>query len=96
MARSTPIRAGCRVRKLLKRANKAYYVDNEPIMSDSEYDALMRELQVLEKAHPELDDPNSPTKRIGDQPIDAFKTVRHRVPMTSIDNTYSIEDLRVA
>lgn len=94
MATSSPARRIKELRELLERANRAYYVDNDPIMPDSEYDKLLHELQELEAKHPELDDPNSPTKRIGDQPIEGFKTVRHRVPMMSIDNTYSIDDLR--
>lgn len=82
------------LRELLERANVAYYVDAEPIMSDRDYDLLMRELIALEQKHPELRDPNSPTQRIGDQPVGSFRTVRHTIPMQSIDNTYSIEDLR--
>ena len=82
------------LRELLDRANRAYYVDNRPFMPDSEYDTLLKELADLEAAHPELHDPNSPTQRIGDQPIEGFRTVRHAVPMLSIDNTYSVEDLR--
>jgi DNA ligase (NAD+) len=82
------------LRKLLDDANRAYYVDAQPIMSDRDYDELMRELIDLEQAHPELHDPNSPSQRIGDESVDSFKTVRHAVPMTSIDNTYSVEDLR--
>lgn len=82
------------LRDLLERANVAYYVDAQPIMSDRDYDGLMKELIELEKTHPELADANSPTQRLGDQPIDGFKTVRHTVPMQSIDNTYSVEELR--
>ena len=82
------------LRDLLEQANRAYYVDNEPIMPDSEYDALIRELADLEAAHPDLHDPNSPTQRIGDEPVERFETVRHAVPMLSIDNTYSLDDLR--
>ena len=80
--------------ELVERANRAYHVDAAPEMTDSEYDALLRELEALEAAHPELRDPNSPTQRVGGEPIDAFRTVHHRVPMMSIDNTYSVEDLR--
>jgi DNA ligase (NAD+) len=82
------------LRELLERANRAYYVDNDPIMPDSEYDELMAELIRLEQAHPELHDPNSPSQRVGAEQIDAFRMVRHRVPMLSIDNTYSVEELR--
>ncbi|MHC4709878.1 MAG: hypothetical protein ACYTA3_05520 [Planctomycetota bacterium] len=82
------------LRELLQRANHAYFVDTEPIMPDSEYDALLAELIGLEQAHPQLHDPNSPTQRVGGEPIDGFTTVSHRVPMMSIDNTYSVDDLK--
>ncbi len=82
------------LRDLLERANRAYYADNAPIMPDSEFDALMAELVRLEAAHPELHDPASPAQRVGAEPVESFRAVRHRVPMMSIDNTYSLEDLR--
>ena len=82
------------LRERLDRANYAYYVEAQPIMSDRDYDLLMQELIALETKHPELRDPNSPSLRIGDQPVEGFTTVRHAVPMTSIDNTYSVDDLR--
>lgn len=82
------------LRELLHRANYAYYAENQPIMPDREFDQLLAELQELEEKHPNLHDPNSPTQRVGGAPIKGFQTVRHAVPMQSIDNTYSIEDLR--
>jgi len=82
------------LRTLLHRANRAYYVLNDPIMSDQEYDRRLKELAELEEKRPELDDPNSPTKRIGGEPVDKFKTAEHAVPMLSIDNTYSEDDVR--
>lgn len=82
------------LRELLDRANVAYYVDADPIMPDREYDELLTELAELESHHPELHDPNSPTQRVGGEPVKGFKTVRHTVPMQSIDNTYSIDDLK--
>ncbi len=87
-----PAAAGKRIealRTLLDRANRAYYTDAAPIMSDREFDELLEELSRLERAHPELDDPNSPTHRVGGEVVGGFKTVRHAVPMLSIDNTYS-------
>lgn len=81
------------LRALLHRANRAYYRDAAPIMSDREFDALLKELADLEAAHPEVDDPNSPTRRVGGEPIKSFTTVRHTVPMLSIDNTYSREEV---
>jgi DNA ligase (NAD+) len=82
------------LRELLRRANDAYYVDDEPLMPDSEFDALLAELIALEEAHPEFHDPTSPTQRVGGRPLEGFVTVRHRVRMMSIDNTYSLDDLR--
>lgn len=81
------------LRELLERANRAYYVDADPIMSDRDFDARLRELATLEIAHPELVDPDSPTQRVGGEPVEGFETASHAVPMTSIDNTYSVEDL---
>ncbi|MFN7022686.1 MAG: NAD-dependent DNA ligase LigA, partial [Phycisphaerales bacterium] len=78
------------LKRLLERANRAYYVEASPIMSDTEFDALLRELESLERAHPEYDDPASPTRRVGGEPIDGFKTVTHAQPMLSIDNTYNL------
>ncbi|MCF7668649.1 MAG: NAD-dependent DNA ligase LigA [Verrucomicrobia bacterium] len=67
----------------------AYYVLNKPKISDREYDRLFHELQELEKNHPELATPDSPTQRVGGRPLDEFQSVRHIVPMMSLDNTYS-------
>ncbi|MBX3355988.1 MAG: NAD-dependent DNA ligase LigA [Phycisphaeraceae bacterium] len=82
------------LRDLLDRANIAYYADNDPFMADSEFDALLAELAALETKHPELADPASPTQRIGGAPLDGFESAAHRVPMRSIDNTYSVDDFR--
>lgn len=82
------------LRRKIAEADRAYYVDAEPIMSDRDYDALMKELEQLEESHPELVTDDSPTQRVSGEPISGFKTVRHAVPMMSIDNTYSIEELR--
>lgn len=82
------------LRELLARANRAYYVDASPLMSDPAFDRLLAELAELEKAHPELDDPDSPTKRVGGEPIDGFATITHSRPMLSIDNTYTEGDVR--
>lgn len=82
------------LRDLLHKANRAYYVEAESIMSDSEFDALFTELSELESMHPELDDPDSPTRRVGGDVLAGFETVPHAQRMMSIDNTYSIEDVR--
>ena len=65
------------LRALLDRANRAYYTDAAPIMADAEFDRLLAELAALEAAHPDLDDPNSPTRRVGGAPIAGFRTVKH-------------------
>lgn len=78
----------------LERHNRLYYIEASPEVSDFEYDALMRELTQIEEAHPELREPDSPSQHVGGAPIEGFETVVHRVPMLSIDNTYSPEELR--
>ncbi|MEM0983339.1 MAG: hypothetical protein AAGI17_05255, partial [Planctomycetota bacterium] len=90
----TPKKRAAELRSLIREADRAYYQDAAPVMSDREYDELMNELIALEAEHPELRDDHSPTARVGGEPIEGFETVRHTVPMRSIDNTYSIEDLR--
>ena len=77
----------------VRRHDRLYYVEARPEISDAAYDHLYRELQDLEKAHPDLADENSPTKKVGGAPLDAFRTVRHAVPMQSLNNTYSEEEL---
>ena len=82
------------LRRELRRHNRLYYVEAKPEISDRQYDALLAELAELEEKHPELADDDSPTRRVGGEPIDAFTSVRHAVPMLSIDNTYEPDDLR--
>jgi DNA ligase (NAD+) len=82
------------LRALLRRANRAYYADAAPIMADREFDELLAELADLESRHPDLDDPDSPTRRVGGEPIEGFETVPHAVPMLSIDNTYDADEVR--
>ena len=81
------------LREKLNYLNHQYYVEAKPIVSDYEFDTLMRELQDLEALHPELDDPNSPTRRVGSDLTNAFKSVQHAYPMLSLSNTYSLEEL---
>lgn len=69
--------------------NRRYYEEAAPTITDGEYDALLRELADLEREHPELVTPGSPTQRVGGRPLAEFAHVRHRVPMLSLDNTYS-------
>ncbi len=73
---------------------KKYYIDNDPQISDAEFDRLIRELQDLEARFPEFVTPESPTQRVGEKPLSGFVAVTHRVPMLSIDNCYDEEGLR--
>ena len=73
---------------------RRYFVLDQPVLSDAEYDALERELRDLEATYPLLADPNSPTQRVGAAPLDQFRKARHRTPMLSLDNTYSEAELR--
>ncbi len=87
-------REAARLRGDLNRHNYLYYVEAQPAISDREYDRMMDRLMELEVQHPELVTPDSPTQRVGGQPLGAFATVRHIVPMLSIDNTYSYDEVR--
>lgn len=82
------------LRRLIGRHNHLYYVEAKPEISDREFDQLLEELKKLEGAHPELITPDSPTQRVGGQPIEGFVAVKHREPMLSIDNTYNAGELR--
>jgi DNA ligase (NAD+) len=82
-----------RIRELraeLARHNQLYYTQANPEIADAEYDQLYRELEELEKLHPELRDPDSPTLRVGGAPIDGFQQIRHAVPMLSIDDVFEL------
>jgi len=85
-----------RIRKLreeIKYHEKKYYVDNDPQISDCEFDLLVKNLKELEKQFPELITPDSPTQRVGEQPVSGFSSVEHSLPMLSLDNCYSYEEL---
>lgn len=81
------------LRAELNRHNHLYYVNAEPEISDYDYDQLMNELIALEKAHPEMADPDSPTQRVGNDITQDFVQVRHRFPMLSLGNTYNKEEI---
>ncbi|HEY7726525.1 MAG TPA: NAD-dependent DNA ligase LigA [Anaeromyxobacteraceae bacterium] len=81
------------LRDRIRAADHAYYVLDAPALADAEYDRLMRELQELEAAHPELAGPDSPTQRVGGEPSETFARVAHREPMLSIANAMSDEEL---
>src|SRR5438874_9304550 len=78
----------------IRRHDHAYYVLAQPSITDQQYDRLYHELLDLEKQFPELVTSDSPSQRVGDQPLKAFKPVKHIVPMLSLDNTYSQDELR--
>ncbi|MEG0498544.1 MAG: NAD-dependent DNA ligase LigA [Alistipes sp.] len=81
------------LRRQLNNHNYKYYVENAPEISDFDFDALLRELQELECAHPEFADPNSPTMRVGNDLTTEFESVSHHFPMLSLGNTYSLDEL---
>jgi len=81
------------LRRLIERANRAYYVLDKPEISDAEYDRVFRELQELEAKHPELQTPDSPTHRVGAAPAASFKKHRHLVPMLSLANAFNAAEL---
>jgi len=83
-----------RLRQEIRRHDHLYYVLNAPEIGDREYDARFAELMRLEAAHPELVTADSPTQRVSGRPLDEFATIRHAVPMLSMDNTYSAEELQ--
>ncbi len=83
-----------KLREQIRYHDYLYYIKNEPVISDREYDKLMDRLKQLESQFPELITPDSPTQRVGDRPVEGFPRIRHAVPMLSIDNTYSIDELR--
>jgi len=89
-----PAARAAELRRILERANHAYYLLDKPEMSDAEYDRLFRELQDLESKHPELRTPDSPTLRIGGEPASAFRKHRHLVPMLSLANAFTEAELQ--
>jgi DNA ligase (NAD+) len=83
-----------KLRQEIETHEKKYYVDSNPQISDFEFDQLVRELQALERRFPDLITPESPTQRVGEKPVEGFPTVTHRLPMLSLDNCYTVEELR--
>src|SRR5580698_6122503 len=78
----------------IEKHNQQYYVLNDPVISDEEYDRLLKKLIDLEEAFPALKSPDSPTQRVGEKIAGNLPTVKHSLPMLSIDNTYSLEELK--
>ncbi len=87
-------RRASELRATIDRANELYYREDAPELSDADYDRLMRELQELEDAHPELRSADSPTQRVGAAPSGALTEVHHRTPMLSLGNAFGIDELR--
>jgi DNA ligase (NAD+) len=81
------------LRREIHRHNRLYYIENQPEISDAEYDALMKKLIELEQAYPGLVTLDSPSQRVGGEPLEAFGTVEHAIPMLSLDNTYSKDEV---
>lgn len=81
------------LRNQLERYNEEYYLADAPTVPDAEYDRVMRELIALERAHPSLLDPNSPSQKVGGAPVSAFPAVEHELPMLSLDNVFSDDEL---
>jgi DNA ligase (NAD+) len=77
----------------LHHHNRLYYVEAKPVISDKEFDVLLRELQDIEAKFPDLLTPDSPTQRVGGAPLEGFTQITHSVRMMSLDNTYSEEEL---
>lgn len=90
---SAPAVRAARLRELLREANYAYYVRDAPTVDDAQYDEWMRELEAIESAHPELSDPDSPTRRVGAAPASGFAEVTHREPMRSLANARGPDEL---
>ena len=81
------------LREALNEHNYHYYVLDAPTISDFEYDKMLRELEDLEAAHPELVTPDSPTQRVGGKALDSFQQVTHRVPLQSLQDVFSPDEL---
>jgi DNA ligase (NAD+) len=83
-----------KLREQIRHHDRKYYIEAAPEITDQQYDKLLDQLKQLEAKHPDLVTPDSPTQRVGEQPVEGLKHVEHRVPMLSIDNTYNIEELQ--
>ena len=91
---TNPATRATKLRQQLEDANHRYHVLDEPNIPDAEYDRLLRELDELEAAHPELVTPDSVTQRVGNGPSSKFAEVRHAIPMLSLGNAFSETEVR--
>lgn len=94
MNEKSPEKRAAELREEINEHNYRYYVLDDPIVSDAEYDRLLRELEILEDRHPDLITPDSPTQRVGAEPAREFATVTHAIPMLSLANAFSEEEVR--
>src|SRR4051812_21499762 len=82
------------LREEIRHHEERYYVHNDPEIADDTFDALLKELEALEREHPDLITPDSPTQRVAGRPVEGFETAEHMMPMLSLDNAYSEAELR--
>ena len=94
MAPRDPAKRAAKLRREIEGHNHRYYVLDDPVVSDPDYDGLLRELRELEEKHPELRTPDSPTQRVGGRPLQRFAPVRHPIPMVSLGNARDEDELR--
>src|SRR5215471_10656322 len=94
MATKSPAERIDELRDAIRHHEECYYIHSAPEISDEEFDRLPHELERLEADYPDLVTPDSPTQRVGGRPVEGFATVRHLVPMLSLDNAYSLEELK--
>lgn len=93
-SREDAARRIAKLREEIRRHDFLYFIEGRPEISDQQYDRLVAELRALEERHPDLITPDSPTQRVGERPLEGFAHVQHSLPMMSIDNTYSADELR--
>jgi DNA ligase (NAD+) len=94
MTEKSPERRAEELREQIRHHDRRYYQDQDPEIADAEYDRDLRELQAIEAKHPDLVTPDSPTQRVGGSPAAGFATVAHGAPMLSLDNAYTVEEVR--
>ena len=92
--KADPESRAAELKELIAYHRKLYYVDNDPEISDEDYDRLERELAEIEREHPELVTPDSPTMRVGGEPAEGFSTYRHATPLLSLDNAFGEQELK--
>jgi DNA ligase (NAD+) len=83
-----------KLRKDINFHNHKYYIENNPVISDYQFDQMLKKLESLELEFPDLITPDSPTQRVGEKPLDGFNTVEHKIPMLSLANTYTYDELK--